>query len=184
MDLNSADLSTGDIDDVQVYVISTPGEDGMEILLSFKDQVVSQALAEKLASDLSETITWLYTKTSAKLMVLKETYGISALLSEEKSSSVSPTNEQLTTVTNCSADLRAALGVAWCAVLSIQEIPCDNSTKSLFDLGGDASSAAQLAAHMQRRGYRIRIEEVIEHPSWFELLLHLSQQQRDYRPKE
>ena len=68
VDLDSADLSTGDVDDVQVYVISTPGEDGMETLLSFKDQVVSQALAETMASDLSETITRSYTKTSAKLI--------------------------------------------------------------------------------------------------------------------
>ena len=29
VDSDSADLSTGDVDDVQVYVISTPGEDGM-----------------------------------------------------------------------------------------------------------------------------------------------------------
>jgi hypothetical protein len=36
VDFDSADLSTGDVDDVQVYVISTPGEDGIEILLSFK----------------------------------------------------------------------------------------------------------------------------------------------------
>ena len=178
VDWDSADLSTGDVDDVQVYVISTPGEDGMEILLSFKDQVVSQTLAERMASDLSETITRLYTKTSAKLIAPKEMYGVTALLPEEKSSSVSPTSEQLTTLANCSADLRAALGVAWCDVLSTQKVPCDRSTESLFDLGGDASTAAQLAAHMQRRGYRMRIEEVIEHPSWFELLLHLSQQQR------
>ena len=141
VDLDSADLSTGDVDDVQVYVISTPGEDGMEILLSFKDQVVSQTRAERMASDLSETITRLYKKTYAKLIAPKEMYDISALLPEEKRSSVSPINEQLTTLANCSADLRAALGVAWCDVLSTQEIPCDNSIESLFDLGGDASSA-------------------------------------------
>lgn len=183
LDFDSADLSTGDVDDVQVYVISTPGEDGMEILLSFKDQVVSRALAERMASDLSETITGLYTKMDAKLMLPmapRETYGMSALLPlpEQKGSSVSPTSEQLTALANCSAYLRAALGAAWCDVLSTQEMPCDNSTVSLFDLGGDASSAGQLAAHMQRRSYRVGIEEVIEHPSWFELLLHLSQQQR------
>jgi hypothetical protein len=180
VDFDSADLSTGDVDDVQVYVISTPGEAGMEILLSFKDQVVSQALAERIASDLSETIIELYTKMGAKLMGPREIYGMSALLPlpEDKDSSVLPTSEQLTTLANCSADLRAALSAAWCDVFSMQETPCDNSTESLFDLGGDASSAGQLAAHMQRRSYRVGIEEVIEHPSWFELLLHLSQQQR------
>jgi hypothetical protein len=189
VDFDSADLSTGDVDDVQVYVISTPGEDGMEILLSFKDQVVSQALAERMASDLSETIAGLYTKMGAKLMAPmapREIYGMSALLPlpEEKGSSMSPTSEQLTALASCSADLRAALGAAWCDVLSTQEILCDNSTESLFDLGGDASSAGQLAAHMQRRSYRVGIEEVVEHPSWFELLLHLSQQQRGLKVNE
>lgn len=185
VDFDSADLSTGDVDDVQVYVVSTPGEDGMEILLSFKDQVASQAVAERMASDLIETIARLYTKTDAKLMALiapREIYGMSALLplpDEKGVSRVSPTSEQLTTLASCSADLRAALGAAWCDVLTTQEIPCDNSTESLFDLGGDASSAGQLAAHMQRRNYCVRIEEVVEHPSWFELLLYLSQQQKD-----
>jgi hypothetical protein len=186
VDFDSADLSTGDVDDVQVYVISTPGEAGMEILLSFKDQVVSQALAERIASDLSETIIELYTKMGAKLMGPREIYGMSALLPlpEDKDSCVLPTSEQLTTLANCSADLRAALSAAWCDVFSMQETPCDNSTESLFDLGGDASSAGQLAAHMQRRSYRVGIEEVIEHPSWFELLLHLSQQQRGLKPNK
>jgi hypothetical protein len=105
-------------------------------------------------------------------------------LPEEKGSSVSPTSEQLTALANCSADLRAALGAAWYDVLSTQEIPCDNSTESLFDLGGDASSAGQLAAHMQKRSYRVGIEEVVEHPSWLELLLHLSQQQRELKANE
>lgn len=153
----------------------------MEILLSFKDQVVSQALAERMASDLSETITGFYRKMDAKFMAPNEIHGMSALLPlpEEKSSSVSPTSEQLTALANCSADLRAALRATWCDVLSTQEIPYYNSTESLFDLGGDASSAGQLAPHMQRRGYRVGIKEVVEHPSWFELLLHLSQQQRE-----
>ena len=137
------------IDDVQVYVISTPGEDCMEILLSFKDQVVSQALAERMALDLSEMITGFYTNIGAKLMAPTEIHGMSALLPlpEEKISGVSPTSEQLTAPANCSADLRAGLSVAWCDVLSTQEIPCDNSTESLFDLGGDASwSACRLYA--------------------------------------
>lgn len=187
VDLDRADLSTGDVDDVQVYVISTPGEDGMEMLLSFKDQVVSQALAERMASDLSETITRSYTKMGAKLMAPTKMYGmLSALLPlpEEKGSGVSPASEQLTALANCSAGLRAALGAAWCDVLSRQEIPCDNSIESLFDVGGDASSAGQLAAHMQRRSYRLGVEEVVEHPSWFELLLHLSQQQRGLNTNE
>ena len=111
MDLDSANLSTGDVDDVQVYVISTPGEDGMVILLSFKDQVVSQALVERMASDLSETITGLSTNTGAKLMAPREMYGMSVLLPEEKSSSVSPTSEQLTTLANCSADLRQSRAI-------------------------------------------------------------------------
>ena len=118
MNLISTDLSTGDVDDFQIYVISTPGEDSMEILLSFKDQVVSQILAERIASDLSETITRLYIKTNAKLIAPKQMYSISALLPEEKSSSVSSIREQLTTLANCSADLRAALGVTWCDILS------------------------------------------------------------------
>jgi amino acid adenylation domain-containing protein len=103
VDFDSADLSTGDIDDVQVYVVSTPCEDGVEILLSFKDQVVSQALAETMASDLSETMTGLYTKMDAKLIAPREIYGMSASLPlpEEKGSSVSPTSEQLTALANC-----------------------------------------------------------------------------------
>jgi hypothetical protein len=51
-----------------MYVISTPGEDSMEILLNFKDQIVLQPLAERMASDLSETVTGLYKKMGAKLM--------------------------------------------------------------------------------------------------------------------
>jgi hypothetical protein len=110
--------------------------------------------------------------------VSRKVYGVSALLplpDEKGVSWVSPTTrEQLTTPTSFSADLRAALGAALCHVLTTQEIPCDNSTKSLFDLGGDASSAGQLATLMQRRIYCIRIEAVLEHPSSFELLFYLS----------
>lgn len=99
VDFDSADMSPDDVDDVEVYVISTPGEDGMEILLSFNNQVVSQALAETMALDLSETITEFYTKMDAKLMSPNEIHGMSALLPRpegRRSSSVSPTSEQLT----------------------------------------------------------------------------------------
>ncbi|KAF1993096.1 hypothetical protein P154DRAFT_540702 [Amniculicola lignicola CBS 123094] len=105
----------------------------VEILFSFKDQVASQAVAERMASDLMETITRLYTKTDAKPIALiapREIYGMSALLplpDEKGVRRVSPTSEQLTTLASCSADLRAALGATWCDVLTTQEIPCDNS---------------------------------------------------------
>lgn len=60
-------------------------------------------------------------------------------------------------------------------MLNLQSVPSDESTSTFFELGGDADNAGQLAAHMQRQGYKIRIEDVFEKPSWFELLLRANE---------
>jgi hypothetical protein len=117
-----------------------------------------------MAPDLSEAITGLYTMMGAKLMQAmapREIYGMSALLPlpKEKGSTVSPTSEQLTTLTNCSADWRAALGEAWCDVVLRKKYPA--TTPVSVRLRGDASSAGQLAAYMQRCSYHVEIEEVV-----------------------
>ncbi|KAG8414750.1 Nonribosomal peptide synthetase [Metarhizium acridum] len=176
VDFDSADLSTGDIDSVEVYITSTPGADSTEIDLTFTDNVISHALAQQLASDLADTIIQFHKAMDTKLIAPREIRNLPALLPLPADSNVilsPPTDEQMTALNSCPAKLKNALSRAWKDVLGLQTVPSDESTETFFELGGDANNAGQLAAHMQRQGYKLRIEDVFEHPTWSELLLHV-----------
>lgn len=179
VDFDSADLSTGDIDSVEVYITSTPGADGTDIDFTFTDNVISHSLAQRLASDLADTIIQFYRAMDAKLLAPRDICSLPALLPLPADPDVGlapPTDEQMAALRGCPATLKNALGAAWKDVLSLRTVPDNESAESFFELGGDGDNAGQLAAHMQRQGYRLRIEDVFEHPTWFELLLHMARQ--------
>lgn len=178
VDFDSADLSTGDIDSVEVYITSTPDEHSTQIDMSFTDGVIPHGLAHQLASDLTETIIQFYKNMDAKLMAPRDLQSLPAMLPLPANNIIvaPPTSEQMTTLNSCPAKLRDALSKAWKDVLDLQNMPSDGSSETFFELGGDANNAGQLAAHMQRQGYQLRIEDVFEHSTWFELLLFMSRQ--------
>lgn len=180
VDFDSADLSTGDIDNVEVYITSTPGADCTQIDLSFTGNVISHDLAHELASDLTDTIIQFYKTMDAKLAAPSEIQSLPAFLPRPADTNITtgpPTSEQMTALNSCPTKLRETLSTAWKDVLGLQTPPGDESSKTFFELGGDANNAGQLAAHMQRQGYQLRIEDVFEHSTWFELLLLMSGQQ-------
>lgn len=174
VDLDTADLSTGDVDSVEVYITSTPGADGTEIQLGFTDNVISCDLAHRLASDLADTVKRFYNDMDASIMSPREMRSLPALLplpADDAVTAGGPTSEQMAAIRQCPEKTRRALGAAWKDVLGLQTVPGDESAATFFELGGDANNAGQLAAHMQRQGYGIRIEDVFENPTWSELLL-------------
>ncbi|KAG5930353.1 NRPS protein, partial [Claviceps africana] len=175
VDFDSADLSTGDIDSVQVYITSTPGPASTEIHMGFTDNVIPHPMAHQLASDLEDTIKRFYSSTDASIMSPREIQNLPALLplpaDEADDAAMAPTQEQIKVLRQCPDKLRHVLGAAWKDVLKVHSVPSDESLATFFELGGDADNAGQLAAHMQRQGYSVRIEDVFENPTWFGLLL-------------
>ncbi|KAG5933953.1 hypothetical protein E4U60_004179 [Claviceps pazoutovae] len=179
IDIDSADLSTGDIDSVEVYITSTPNPTSTEIHICFTDNVISYSLAHSLASDLTDTIKQFYKEIDAVIMSPRDMQNLPALLpspaDDTNASAEIPTSEQVKAMRQCPEKLRHDLGTAWQDVLGAQTVPDDDSSATFFELGGDADNAGQLAAHMQRRGYAIRIEDVFENPTWSRLLLRANE---------
>lgn len=174
-----SDLSTGDIDSVEVYITSTPGPESTEIDLTFAHDAVPPCLADQLASDLTRTITEFYKDLDTKLMAPGDIQNQPAVLpvAGDARTSVAPTSEQIMMLKSCPSRLRDDLGNAWKDVLGRHDVPSDLSCETFFELGGDAHNAGQLAAHMQRQGYQLRIEDIFEHPTWFGLLLETMKRQ-------
>ncbi|KAG5996166.1 NRPS protein [Claviceps spartinae] len=179
IDIDNADLSTGDIDSVEVYITSTPSPISTEIHICFTDNVISYSLAHSLASDLTDTIKQFYKDIDAVMMSPRDMQNLPALLpspaDDTNASAAIPTSEQIEAMRQCPEKLRHDLSTAWRDVLGAQTVPDDDSSATFFELGGDADNAGQLAAHMQRRGYGIRIEDVFENPTWSRLLLRASE---------
>ncbi|KAG6008108.1 NRPS protein [Claviceps maximensis] len=185
VDFDSADLSTGDIDSVEVYITSTPSPNSIEIQMSFTDNVLPHALAHQLASDLTDTIKLFYTSIDASIMSPCDMQNLPAMLplpaDDANTNNVTTvmdatTHEQNKVMRQCPDKLRHALGTAWKDVLNLGTVPSDDdslASANFFELGGDADNAGQLAAHMQRQGYAVRIEDVFENPTWSELLLRV-----------
>uniref|UniRef100_A0A8H7NMQ9 Carrier domain-containing protein n=1 Tax=Bionectria ochroleuca TaxID=29856 RepID=A0A8H7NMQ9_BIOOC len=179
-DFDHSDLSTGDIDSVEVYITSTPGPESTEIDLTFAHNTVSPCLADQLASDLTRTVTEFYQDLDTRLMAPGDIENQPALLpvaGDARTNVAPPTSEQIMMLESCPSKLRDDLGNAWKDVLRHHDVPGDLSCETFFELGGDAHNAGQLAAHMQRQGYQLRIENVFEHPTWFDLLLETMTQQ-------
>lgn len=180
VDFDTADLSTGDVDSVEVYITSTPGPTSTEIHMAFTHNVISHPLAHQLASDLVDTVKLFYRGIDARIMSPRDMQNLPPLLplpaDDRHDTDTRPAHEQIKTLRQCPEQLRRALGTAWRDVLNLPAVPGDDesdpdSAATFFEMGGDADNAGQLAAHMQRQGYAVRIEDVFEQPTWVRLLL-------------
>ncbi|KAK8064711.1 hypothetical protein PG994_007349 [Apiospora phragmitis] len=181
VDFDRSDFSFGDIDDVQLYITSTPGPETMEIDMGFGDNIISDDLAQQLACDLRETLIRFYGNMDAELEAPRNGQNMPARLPlpahVEMTENLASDERKM--LDGCPPQLREALSSAWGYVLGKPTTPSNDSLEeTFFDLGGDANNAGQLAAHMQRQGYRVRIEDVFENPTWPRLLLSLIKQQQ------
>lgn len=176
VDFHAADLSTGDIDSVEVYITSTPGANSTEIDMSFAD-VIPHELARQLAADLSDTVIQFYKDMDCKLTSPCAIKTLTAQLPLPTDTNTtllsSPTWDQVAALASCPTKLKDALNAAWQDVFGVQALSSDKISKTFFEVGGDADNAGQLAAHMQRQGYKLRIEDIFEKQTPFELLLYL-----------
>lgn len=168
------DRGHGDVDMTDVHITSKPNGDNFSIELSFAAGVVSQREAQRLSAKLTETITLFCQVMDQKLSSPREIRSLpTSLAPPQKAVPATPTEEQLILARLSPPALEAALEDVWTEVLRHSLTPDSKSTKTFFDLGGDLVSASLLSAHMERKGYSLTVENVLENPTWYSQLAFL-----------
>jgi amino acid adenylation domain-containing protein len=165
------DLSHGDVDHVDVHVTSQATEDHMRLELSFAANVISDPGAHQLATELCETITLFYKSMDMILRSPQELCDVPALFPQLRSDGLEtakiwPTGEQLARAERCPEPAKIALETAWSDVLNRAFTPENRESDSFFDLGGDLVCASLLSAHIERQGYNLSVEDILENPTF------------------
>ncbi|KAI1076074.1 hypothetical protein F5B20DRAFT_584637 [Whalleya microplaca] len=164
----------GDVDNVDVHVTSKPSEDGkaFRIELSFAVGTVSDRMASLLLSKLCETISLFHRADDMPLPSRTDLKSLAASLPQAVNPGghdgllLEPTTEEVMVAELCPEELRDALVASWAEALGckVEMVPRADDAASFFDLGGDIVCASVLSAHMQRQGYDLSVEDVLENP--------------------
>ncbi|CAJ2500456.1 Uu.00g033090.m01.CDS01 [Anthostomella pinea] len=164
----------GDVDNVDVHVTSKPSDDGkaFRIELSFAVGTVLERMASLLVAKLCETISLFHRAGDMPLPSSMDLRSLAASLPQPMNPGghdgllLEPTAEEVMVAQLCPEDVRHALVTSWAEALGcgVETVPRAHEATSFFDLGGDIVCASVLSAHMQRQGYDLGIEDVLENP--------------------
>jgi aryl carrier-like protein len=164
----------GDVDNVDVHVTSKPSDDGkaFRIELSFAVGTVSERMAGLLVTKLCETINLFHRVSDMPLPSSIDLRSLAASLPQPVNPNghdgllLEPSTEEVMVAQLCPEDIRQALVASWAEALDlgVEMVPAAHEATSFFDLGGDIVCASVLSAHMQRQGYDLGIEDVLENP--------------------